>query len=68
MASEETAGKSEAVCPRCGRRFTCGAAGGQRKCWCMERPTLPRGPGDSGTCLCPECFDRLLSERAAPGA
>ena len=71
MANEKTGGETEAICPRCGRRFGCGAAGGQRKCWCMERPALPREPGDrekGGTCLCPECFERLLSERASPGA
>jgi hypothetical protein len=25
-------------------------------------------PGEGGPCLCPECFDRLLSERVSPGA
>jgi hypothetical protein len=68
MANEETGGKTEAVCPRCGRRFACGVAGGRRECWCMEKPALPPSPGEGGPCLCPACFDRLLSERGAPGA
>ncbi|MDR2451086.1 MAG: cysteine-rich CWC family protein [Candidatus Accumulibacter sp.] len=66
MTNEESGGKTEAVCPRCGRRFSCGAIAGQRECWCMIRPALPfesRGKD----CLCPACFDRLLSERVSRG-
>jgi hypothetical protein len=71
MVLGENTGKPGAVCPRCGSRFTCGAAGGSQECWCMDRPALPPGAmegGDDGRCLCPACFDRLLSERACPEA
>ncbi|MDR0576367.1 MAG: cysteine-rich CWC family protein [Candidatus Accumulibacter sp.] len=61
-------GNSGVVCPRCGRRFACGASEGRRECWCMKRPALPPGSGEGGQCFCPECFDRLLSERASPAA
>ena len=59
-------GASNTVCPVCGRHFICGMEAGQEACWCMERPVLPLEVGEGGACLCPECFDRLLSERIAP--
>ncbi|MFT3960672.1 cysteine-rich CWC family protein [Propionivibrio sp.] len=68
MAPRENGEKPDAVCPRCGQHFVCGAARGLRECWCMERPLLPLESGEGGQCLCPDCFDRLLSERASPAA
>ena len=61
-------GVSTAACPLCGRHFVCGMEAGQESCWCMERPALPLEAGEGGTCLCPDCFDRLISERTAPAA
>ncbi|MFB0936585.1 MAG: cysteine-rich CWC family protein [Propionivibrio sp.] len=55
----------KAVCPVCGRHFVCGMEAGQEECWCMERPVLPLEAGEGGACLCPECFDRLISERTS---
>ncbi|MDR0439810.1 MAG: cysteine-rich CWC family protein [Candidatus Accumulibacter sp.] len=68
MTHEKNTEIPGAVCPLCGARFVCGAASGSSKCWCMERPLLPLEPGDGGHCLCPACFQRRLSERAAPEA
>ncbi|MDR3220721.1 MAG: cysteine-rich CWC family protein [Candidatus Accumulibacter sp.] len=68
MASEDNGEKPNVVCPRCGCRFACGMTHGLRECWCAKRPILPLEAGEGEHCLCPECFDRLLSERTSPGA
>lgn len=57
-----------AVCPHCGRHFVCGMEAGLPECWCMGRPVLPLESGEGPNCLCPECFDRLISERTSPEA
>ena len=49
------------ICPRCGARFSCRAAGG---CWCGEFPPLA-GLQAEWDCLCPECLGRAAeAERA----
>ena len=58
-------GMLKAVCPGCGRRFVCGMETGHEECWCMKRPVLPLEAGEGGACLCPDCFDRLISERTS---
>ncbi len=65
---EHDGGTPKTVCPGCGRHFVCGMEAGQEECWCMERPVLPLEAGEGGACLCPECFDRLISERTSPEA
>ena len=62
---EHDDGTPRTVCPSCGRHFVCGMEAGQEECWCMERPVLPLEAGEGGACLCPECFDRLISERTS---
>ena len=46
------------TCPACGRRFICGIAAGERKCWCMTLPLVAEPTGEA--CLCRECLEYEL--------
>lgn len=56
----------ERNCPRCGKRFVCGAEAGAARCWCAELPPLPVDPSIAG-CLCPACLAERSRAVAAAG-
>jgi hypothetical protein len=59
-------------CPRCQTKFTCGAEGGHRTCWCFDMPALVNAheitfPGEDNYegCLCPDCLRELIAANAS---
>ncbi|MDR2688244.1 MAG: cysteine-rich CWC family protein [Azoarcus sp.] len=49
------------TCPRCGRRFACGARMG--RCWCAELPPLLEAPTDGEGCYCPDCLGMFIARQ-----
>lgn len=66
MANDEETKPS--TCPGCGASFVCGAAAGLQVCWCMEKPSGLFAMEEGGSCYCPACLDRRISELSAPAA
>jgi hypothetical protein len=53
----------EKKCVRCGAEFGCGAAAGEKACWCAELP--PVLPVTDEGCLCPQCLRKEIEKRLA---
>jgi Family of unknown function (DUF5522)/Cysteine-rich CWC len=47
-------------CVKCGERFTCGAEGGEERCWCFDLPHLPLAARAGRDCLCPRCLNEAV--------
>ncbi len=52
----------DAVCPGCGKAFTCGMAAGWVRCWCAEQPPLQALPDSGKGCYCPDCLREKLAQ------
>ncbi|MFZ4535077.1 cysteine-rich CWC family protein [Propionivibrio sp.] len=61
MALEEKVTPS--VCAGCGASFVCGAVAGLATCWCMEKPAVYFAAEAGGSCYCPACLDKRVSEQ-----
>ena len=64
MANDEETKPS--ICPGCGASFVCGALAGLQVCWCMEKPSGLFTMEAGGSCYCPDCLDRRISELSSP--
>lgn len=49
------------VCIRCQAEFGCGAASGEKRCWCEDLPTVM--PVTDEGCLCPGCLRQEVEAR-----
>lgn len=47
-------------CSGCGDDFTCGAEGGNGRCWCEDLPHLPLTAIAASDCLCPQCLSDAI--------
>ena len=52
-------------CERCGARFSCGANGASRPCWCTGYPAV-KPSGENATCLCPACLAAAAATQGTP--
>lgn len=51
-------------CSECGAAFRCGAAAGEKTCWCFALPQVLPVPqaGEKQGCLCPQCLENRIKE------
>ena len=47
-------------CSSCGEDFTCGAEGGEERCWCEALPHLPLVSIEGRDCFCPQCLSDAI--------
>ncbi|MBL0208982.1 MAG: cysteine-rich CWC family protein [Propionivibrio sp.] len=53
------------LCASCGTSLVCGAVAGLPSCWCMERPSGLFEAVAGGSCFCPACLDRRISQQSS---
>ena len=56
------------TCSSCGEGFTCGAEGGDERCWCVALPHLPLAAISGRDCFCPKCLTDSIQRALDPGA
>ena len=54
-------------CSSCGEDFTCGAEGGEKRCWCDALPRLPLASIADRDCLCPKCLSDAIQAALLQG-
>ena len=54
---------TNSVCAGCGTSFECGAVAGLTTCWCMEKPMGLFEVEPGGSCYCPACLEKRISEQ-----
>lgn len=57
----------EKNCSSCGENFTCGADGGEERCWCEALPHLPLAAIEGRDCFCPQCLSDAIQAALPPG-
>jgi len=63
---KQQSSSTNSICPRCGKRFHCGANDSPTSCWCAALPNVVPLDGlrENGQtyqgCLCPDCLQDII--------